>query len=155
MELLSPAGNLEKLRTVYLFGADAAYIGIRNFSLRQKSDNFHHEEYDEIKKIKGCKKLYGALALGKSLNERGLYVTWQFTEENGQHDYYWGHYTADGEAANMDYESRVADYQRRYRLTEKVTPKSIFDRMKEGAQQAAKDNAARPISPKKPEQDRS
>ncbi len=61
MELLSPAGNLEKLRTVYLFGADAAYIGIRNFSLRQKSDNFHHEEYDEVKKIKGCKKLYGAL----------------------------------------------------------------------------------------------
>lgn len=61
MELLSPAGNLEKLRTVYLFGADAAYIGIRNFSLRQKADNFHQEEYDEIKKMKGQKKLYGAL----------------------------------------------------------------------------------------------
>ncbi len=61
MELLSPAGNLEKLKTVYLFGADAAYIGIRNFSLRQKADNFHQEEYDEIKKIKGGKKLYGAL----------------------------------------------------------------------------------------------
>jgi putative protease len=61
MELLSPAGNLEKLRAVYLFGADAAYIGIRNFSLRQKADNFHQEEYDEIKKMKGDKKLYGAL----------------------------------------------------------------------------------------------
>jgi putative protease len=61
MELLSPAGNLDKLKTVYNFGADAAYIGIRNFSLRRKSDNFHHEEYDEIKKMKGDKKLYGAL----------------------------------------------------------------------------------------------
>ncbi len=61
MELLSPAGNLEKLRTVYLFGADAAYIGIRDFSLRQKSDNFNQEEYDEVKKLKGNKKLYGAL----------------------------------------------------------------------------------------------
>ncbi|MDR2901089.1 MAG: U32 family peptidase, partial [Treponema sp.] len=61
MELLSPAGNLDKLKTVYNFGADAAYIGIRNFSLRRKSDNFHQEEYDEIKKMKGEKKLYGAL----------------------------------------------------------------------------------------------
>jgi putative protease len=61
MELLSPAGNLDKLKTVYLFGADAAYIGIRNFSLRRKSDNFHQEEYEEIKKMKGDKKLYGAL----------------------------------------------------------------------------------------------
>lgn len=61
MELLSPAGNLEKLKYAYLYGADAAYIGIRYFSLRAKSDNFHDQEYDEVKKIKGGKKLYGAL----------------------------------------------------------------------------------------------
>jgi len=61
MELLSPAGNVEKLKYAYLYGADAAYIGIRNFSLRQKADNFNHEEHKIIRDIKGDKKLYGAL----------------------------------------------------------------------------------------------
>ncbi|MDL2229927.1 U32 family peptidase, partial [Treponema sp. OttesenSCG-928-L16] len=61
MELLAPAGNLEKLKTAYLYGADAAYIGIRNFSLRRKADNFNEEEYRAIPAIKGTKKLYGAL----------------------------------------------------------------------------------------------
>lgn len=33
-ELLAPAGDLEKLRFAYIYGADAAYIGGGNFSLR-------------------------------------------------------------------------------------------------------------------------
>ncbi len=61
MEVLAPAGNVEKLKYAYLYGADAAYIGIRNFSLRQKADNFNDEEYKIIRAIKGSKKLYGAL----------------------------------------------------------------------------------------------
>ena len=61
MEVLSPAGNVEKLKYAYIYGADAAYIGIRNFSLRQKADNFNENEYEVIRQIKGSKKLYGAL----------------------------------------------------------------------------------------------
>ncbi len=61
MELLSPAGNLEKLDFVYKYGADAAYIGIKNFSLRYKADNFKSDEFEKIKEIKGDKKLYTAL----------------------------------------------------------------------------------------------
>lgn len=61
MELLAPAGNIEKLKYAYEYGADAAYIGIRNFSLRAKADNFNENEHEEIKKIKGDKKLYCAL----------------------------------------------------------------------------------------------
>ena len=61
MELVSPAGNLEKLEYAYLFGADAAYIGIKNFSLRAQAENFKKEEYNTIKNIKKKKKLYGAL----------------------------------------------------------------------------------------------
>lgn len=61
MELLSPAGNVEKLKYAYLYGADAAYIGIKNFSLRQKAENFNHDEHKIIRQIKGDKKLYGAL----------------------------------------------------------------------------------------------
>jgi putative protease len=61
VELLAPAGNLEKLQTVYAYGADAAYIGLGNFSLRAKADNFHDEDWREVARIKGDKKLYAAL----------------------------------------------------------------------------------------------
>ncbi|MDC7126830.1 MAG: U32 family peptidase [Spirochaetales bacterium] len=61
MEVLAPAGNVEKLKYAYLYGADAAYIGIKNFSLRQKADNFRDDEYKIIQEIKGNKKLYAAL----------------------------------------------------------------------------------------------
>ncbi len=61
MELLAPAGNLEKLSYAYTYGADAAYIGVRSFSLRTRADNFHSDEYRELKRIKGSRKLYGAL----------------------------------------------------------------------------------------------
>lgn len=61
MELLAPAGNIEKLKYAYQYGADAAYIGIKNFSLRAKADNFGRDEVEYIKEIKGDKKLYCAL----------------------------------------------------------------------------------------------
>lgn len=60
-ELLAPAGNLEKLKTVYAYGADAAYIGTSNFSLRSRADNFRAETIDQLRSIKGGKKLFGAL----------------------------------------------------------------------------------------------
>ena len=36
-ELLIPAGNLEKLRTAFLYGADAVYVGVPGLSLRASS----------------------------------------------------------------------------------------------------------------------
>eukprot|EP01047_Picozoa_sp_COSAG01_P004019 COSAG01_NODE_128_length_24936_cov_324.347264_3_plen_413_part_00 len=39
-ELLAPAGNLEKLKTAFLFGADAVYVGNPVFGLRKYADNF-------------------------------------------------------------------------------------------------------------------
>ena len=33
-ELLIPAGNLEKLQTALLYGADAIYVGVAGLSLR-------------------------------------------------------------------------------------------------------------------------
>ncbi len=64
MELVSPAGNIEKLKYAYAYGADAAYIGLKKFSLRVKADNFYGEEYKEIKTLKEKypgKKLFCAL----------------------------------------------------------------------------------------------
>lgn len=43
-ELLAPAGNFSKLKTALYFGADAVYIGGKDFSLRSFADNFSHEE---------------------------------------------------------------------------------------------------------------
>lgn len=61
MELLAPAGNIEKLETVYRYGADAAYIGIGNFSLRSRAENFGGGDGRRIEEIKGGRKLYAAL----------------------------------------------------------------------------------------------
>jgi len=47
VELLSPAGNFEKLKTAFYFGADAVYVGGKNFSLRAQADNFSNEELVE------------------------------------------------------------------------------------------------------------
>jgi len=43
-ELLAPAGNYEKLKTALHYGADAVYMGLSQFSLRAKADNFTLEE---------------------------------------------------------------------------------------------------------------
>lgn len=46
-ELLSPAGNLEKLKYAIKYGADAVYIGGRNYSLRANNDNFSIDDIKE------------------------------------------------------------------------------------------------------------
>jgi len=61
MELLSPAGNLEKLKYAYAYGADAAYIGIGSLSLRARADNFSADDVPLIRAVKGDKKLYAAV----------------------------------------------------------------------------------------------
>lgn len=52
IELLSPAGNVEKLYYAYAYGADAAYIGLKKFSLRVKADNFYTDEYKKVIALK-------------------------------------------------------------------------------------------------------
>jgi len=45
-ELLAPAGNPEKLRMALQYGADAVYLGGKDFSLRAFSGNFSLEEIE-------------------------------------------------------------------------------------------------------------
>lgn len=61
-ELLAPAGSYSKLLTALHFGADAVYVGGKNFSLRTFADNFTHEE------------LASAIELAHSLGKK-VYVT--------------------------------------------------------------------------------
>ena len=44
IELLSPAGDMSKLKTALYYGADAVYIGGKSFSLRALAGNFTNEE---------------------------------------------------------------------------------------------------------------
>ncbi|MEM4991631.1 U32 family peptidase [Priestia sp. SB1] len=46
-ELLAPAGNLEKLKVAVHYGADAVFIGGKEFGLRSNADNFTFEEMAE------------------------------------------------------------------------------------------------------------
>ncbi|ABX31278.1 peptidase U32 [Petrotoga mobilis SJ95] len=63
VELLSPAGNYEKLETVYHYGADVAYIGGKILNLRAFSKNFEDEELEKAVKLarKLQKKLFVTL----------------------------------------------------------------------------------------------
>ena len=60
IELLSPAGNIEKLETAFLYGADAAYMGLTSFSLRANAGNFGEKEKGRVRELKAKtgKKLY-------------------------------------------------------------------------------------------------
>lgn len=46
-ELLAPAGDLEKLKTAILYGADAVYLGGESFGLRKASKNFTLDQIKE------------------------------------------------------------------------------------------------------------
>lgn len=62
IELLAPAGNLERLKIAYLYGADACYLGGYRFSLRANAINFSIEELKE------------ATEFAHSLNKK-IYIT--------------------------------------------------------------------------------
>ena len=47
VELLSPAGDLERLKVTLLYGADAVYIGGEKYSLRANANNFSLAEIRE------------------------------------------------------------------------------------------------------------
>lgn len=47
VELLSPAGDMNKLKTAFYYGADAVYIGGKALSLRALAGNFTDEEIAE------------------------------------------------------------------------------------------------------------
>ena len=46
-ELLSPAGNFDKMRSAVLYGADAVYLAGQDFGMRAAADNFSVEELYE------------------------------------------------------------------------------------------------------------
>lgn len=48
VELLAPAGNLEKAKVALSYGADAVYIGGKQFSLRSRASNFDLPDIEDL-----------------------------------------------------------------------------------------------------------
>ena len=48
IELLAPAGDLERLKWAFRYGADAVYLGGEKFSLRSMAKNFTLDEIKEM-----------------------------------------------------------------------------------------------------------
>jgi putative protease len=62
-ELLIPAGNLEKMRTAVLYGADAVYIGVSGLSLRAQSAEMSLADLTDVVRDAHAKdvKVYAAI----------------------------------------------------------------------------------------------
>lgn len=60
IELLSPAGDMEKLKTALHFGADAVYLAGKSFGLRAYAGNFEQSELEQATQLchKNGKKIY-------------------------------------------------------------------------------------------------
>lgn len=70
-ELLSPAGNFEKMKAALLYGADAVYLAGTRFGMRSAADNFTDEELAEAVRYvhERGKKLYLTLNTMPHANE--------------------------------------------------------------------------------------
>lgn len=73
MELLAPAGNFEKLKTAFYYGADACYLGGKRFGLRALTDNFDEQQLKE------------AVIYAHNLNKK-IYVTVNILAHNNDFD---------------------------------------------------------------------
>ena len=60
VELLAPAGNFEKLKIAFEYGADAVYAGAKKFSLRNLADNLTLDDFKRAYELanKKNKKIY-------------------------------------------------------------------------------------------------
>ena len=57
-------------------------------------------------------------ALGENSRAPNPFVTWRFNEQDGQRNYFWGHYMNEPDMAERDLLNRAEDYQRRYHVQE-------------------------------------
>ena len=73
LELLAPAGNMEKLKVAFRYGADACYLAGKKFGLRAFSGNFDEKE------------LLESVEYAHSMNKK-IYVTVNILAHNGDFD---------------------------------------------------------------------
>ncbi len=72
IEVLAPAGNLEKLKIAVQYGADAVYMSGQQFGLRSAADNFSVSEIEEAIQFAHIKKRKVYLTVNALLHDREL-----------------------------------------------------------------------------------
>lgn len=91
-----------------LFGPDAVNIKEVLFWKKIKLCDPPHDLFDNK-----C-----GFVLGENPKAPNPYVTWQFNEQDGHRDFFWGHYHNEPDMAERDLHNRAEDYQRRYHVFE-------------------------------------
>ena len=78
--------------------------------------------------------------LGENPKAPNPYVTWQFNEQDGHRDYFWGHYHNEPGMAERDLHNRAEDYQRRYHVQEvEQAPDKVLHEAMEALLMTARD----------------
>ena len=106
-ELLAPAGNYAKLQTAFHFGADAVYLGGKQFSLRALSENFTNEQLSQ------------AITLAHALKKK-VYVTTNIYARNADFSMLGDYFVA---LENMGADGVIISDPGLVYLAKKVAPK--------------------------------
>ena len=74
IELLAPAKDLHKAKIAILYGADAVYVGGKQFSLRSRASNFEISDMEELVKLPGVGRKTANVVLSNAFDIPGLAV---------------------------------------------------------------------------------
>lgn len=88
IELLAPAGDLSRMKTAFVYGADACYIGGIEFGLRKAATNFTRDDLKEAVEFanKNNKKIYVTLNIIPHEGDfEGMVDYIKFLDEIGVH----------------------------------------------------------------------
>ncbi len=81
IEILAPAGNLQRAKVAIQNGANAVYIGGKLFSARSSADNFEDEEIEELVKYGYARDAKVYLAVNTLMKESELKEALKFIEK--------------------------------------------------------------------------
>lgn len=81
IELLAPSGNIETFLTAVNAGADAVYIGMKNFSARNKAQNFSFSQLNDLRYYTKEKNVKIFVAFNTLLQETDIKKAFNFLEQ--------------------------------------------------------------------------
>jgi hypothetical protein len=86
VELLAPAGSVEALNAAVNHGADAVYLGLKNFNARLRSANFTYAEFEGALRglhRAGCRLYVTVNTVFEQRESDRVYQTMKYLSESG------------------------------------------------------------------------
>lgn len=87
-EIVSPAGNLEKLKLAVKYGADAVYFGGEKFNLRDKAGNFTFDEIEQGLEICESNNVKSVFLLNSFLHEKDINIADEYIDRIKHYNFY-------------------------------------------------------------------